>query len=388
MQNDEKISSLLRIYGQISGILCYDFDKGVMIMSRRGENIFKRKDGRWEARFVKEISVDGRKKYGSVYAKTYREVKEKQHAAIENNSRIFHENVNLTLIEIMREWLNSAKNQLKISTVRKYEQIIVNHISLIGNLPIKFITSEIIARFSERLLSSEKHLSRETVNQILVVLGIGLNFAKEHYNAVLPSVHLLKCAKKGVRVLSSSEVNILVEFLKNKPDVFSFGILLALFTGMRIGEICALKWENISADTIQICATMERLKTSSGTTEIVILPPKTATSNRVIPIPKTLVYEIEKRRKEDGFVLVQENGKPVEPRLLQSKFAKISAQCGLSNVHFHTLRHTFATRCIEVGVDIKTLSEILGHSDVKTTLNKYVHSSLELKKISMDKLVI
>ena len=357
-------------------------------MSRRGENIFKRKDGRWEARFVKEISVDGRKKYGSVYAKTYREVKEKQHAAIENNSRIFHENVNLTLIEIMREWLSSAKNQLKISTVRKYEQIIDNHISLIGNLPIKFITGEIIARFTERLLSSEKQLSRETVNQILVVLGIGLNFAKEHYNAVLPSVHLLKCAKKGVRVLSSSEVNILVEFLKNKPDIFSFGILLALFTGMRIGEICALKWENISADTIQICATMERLKTSSGTTGIVILPPKTATSNRVIPIPKTLVYEIEKRRKEDGFVLVQENGKPVEPRLLQSKFAKISAQCGLSNVHFHTLRHTFATRCIEVGVDIKTLSEILGHSDVKTTLNKYVHSSLELKKISMDKLVI
>lgn len=354
-------------------------------MSRRGENVFKRRDGRWEARYVREITLDGRKKYGSVYAKTYREVKEKQRVLIEQPQQGSQKISGKTLMQIMEEWLNSAKNQLKISTLQKYSSIIQNHISQIGNLPIKFVTNEVISQFTDSLL---EQLSRETVNQILIVLGMGFNFAKAQYNAVLPDIHLLKCAKPGVRVLSISEQNALVNYLRSCGDIFAFGILLALFTGMRVGEICALKWENISAETIRICATMQRLKSSLGKTEVVILPPKTECSNREIPIPKTLIFELEKRRKIGGFVLVQANGNPVEPRLLQSRFSRIVGACGLSDVHFHTLRHTFATRCVEAGVDIKTLSEILGHSDVKTTLNRYVHSSLELKKSCLDKLAI
>lgn len=157
---------------------------------------------------------------------------------------------------------------------------------------------------------------------------------------------------------------------------------------MRIGEVCALRWKDVSEETIHICKTMQRLKTDSGKTEIIILPPKTASSNRVIPIPKVLLSALTERRRESGFVLLQNNGKLVEPRLLQYRFTKMAKACGLENAHFHTLRHTFATRCIEAGVDAKTLSEILGHVDVKTTLNRYVHSSLELKKNCMDKLTL
>lgn len=119
-----------------------------------------------------------------------------------------------------------------------------------------------------------------------------------------------------------------------------------------------------------------------------ILPPKTASSNRVIPIPRALIPIIEQRRKTSGYVLVQENGNFTEPRQMQKKFAKIIKACGFEKATFHTLRHTFATRCIEAGVDVKTFSELLGHTDVKTTLNKYVHSSFELKKNSIDKLSI
>lgn len=357
-------------------------------MPRRGENIFKRKDGRWEARFVKEITIDGNKKYGSVYAPTYREVKAKQQLYI-NQPQLAEQRFQDKRLEmIMAEWLDENKNQLKISSYRKYQAIVQNHISQIGNLPIRHITDDTISQFTDSLLSQENLLSRETVNQILIVLGMGLDFAKERYKAIIPEIHLLKCAKQSIRVLSPLEQQILVKHLLEQDDVFSFGILIALYTGMRIGEVCALKWENISAETIHICKTMQRLKTDNNKTEVMILPPKTDSSDRVIPIPRALLSTIFERRKASGFILLQNNGKIVEPRLLQNKFAKIAEACKLENVHFHTLRHTFATRCIEAGVDIKTLSEILGHSDVKTTLNKYVHSSLELKQSCMDKLTL
>ena len=358
-------------------------------MPRRGENIFKRKDGRWEARYVKEITVDGKKKYGSVYAQTYSEVKAKQQLYISQPQLTLQKCKAPTLDLVMSEWLAKCKNQLKISTYQKYQTIIQNHISKqIGSLPINHITTDTISQFTDCLISDTNLLSRETINQILVVLSRGLEYAKEHYKTVCPEIHFLKCAKPSIRVLSLLEQQSLVGYLQGQSDVFSFGILLALYTGMRIGEICALQWEDISVETIWIKRTMQRLKTNTNKTEVMILPPKTASSDREIPIPQTLLSAIAERRKASGFVLLQVNGNIIEPRLLQNKFTKITKACGLSNAHFHTLRHTFATRCIEAGVDVKTLSEILGHSDVKTTLNKYVHSSMELKQNCMNKLTV
>lgn len=353
-------------------------------MPRRGENIFKRKDGRWEARYVKEIALDGTKKYGSVYAKTYREVKIKQQMCI-NEPQTGAEKSGLTVGRVMTEWLYESKNQLKISSYQKYSAIFTNHISRqIGELPLKYLTPHVIARFTDGLLSKE--LSRETVNLVLIVLGMGLTDAKEKYKAAVPEIHLLKTAKAQTRVFSESEQQTLVQHLLSQSDVFSFGILLALYTGLRIGEVCALKWEDITENTIHICKTMQRLKTAEGVTEVMILPPKTDSSDRIIPIPAALKSIIEHHRQESGYVLTKPNGKFTEPRLLQNKFAKCLAERGIAKANFHTLRHTFATRCIESGVDVKTLSELLGHSDVKTTLNRYVHSSFELKQRSVDKL--
>lgn len=358
-------------------------------MPRRGENIFKRKDGRWEARYIKEITVDGKKKYGSVYATTYREVKVKQQLYINQPQLALQKYQEKKLDSIMTEWLEECKKQLKISTYQKYQAIIQNHISKrIGSLPIKNISSDTVSHFTDCLISQKNRLSRETINQILIVLSMGFDFAQERYNANSPEIHFLKSTKPSIRVLSVLEQQSLVGYLSEKSDVFSFGILLALYTGMRIGEVCALQWEDISIETIRINKTMQRLKTDTNKTEVMILPPKTASSDREIPIPKALFTTIADRRRASGFVLLQNNGNFVEPRLLQNKFAKIVKACGLVNTHFHTLRHTFATRCIEAGVDVKTLSEILGHSDVKTTLNKYVHSSMELKQSCMDKLMV
>ena len=129
------------------------------------------------------------------------------------------------------------------------------------------------------------------------------------------------------------------------------------------------------------------MKDENGKSTIFIDSPKTFHSNRTIPIPLFLNTIIESKRSDsENYVIANESVKIIEPRLMQIKFKRMTEECGLENVTFHTLRHTFATRCVECGFDIKSLSEILGHSDVKTTLNKYVHSSMELKQANMNKL--
>lgn len=171
--------------------------------------------------------------------------------------------------------------------------------------------------------------------------------------------------------------------------------MLAMYTGLRIGEICALKWGDISTDngTVHICRTMQRLqKTDSdknpNKTEIKISSPKSDSSDRWIPMTENLRKMCISMQAEspDAYVLTGCCTQFMEPRSLQYRFSKYTGDCGINGITFHTLRHTFATRCVEVGFEIKSLSEILGHSDVKITLNKYVHSSEKLKKENMDKL--
>lgn len=351
-------------------------------MPRRGENIYKRKDGRWEARYVKEVSIDGTKKYGSVYAKTYGEVKVKQKQVMLTPS--FKENhYKITVAQVMNEWLDSNKAQIKISSYQKYKTVIDKHIqSELGFLEVQYMTKLTVQQYAESLL--EKGLSKTTVNDSLIILSMGLSFAQEKYNIHVPKVSLLKNQPKEMRVLTVEEQNVLVKYLLWKDDVYSFGMLLALFTGIRIGELCALTWDDIFESTISINKTVQRIKKGNAT-EVVLLPPKTKSSVRTIPIPQELSTLINKRRSY-GNVLQQDNGKPVEPRLLQIKFKKYTSECGIDNINFHALRHSFATRCIEIGFDVKTLSEILGHSDVKTTLNKYVHSTMTQKAKQMNML--
>lgn len=353
-------------------------------MPRRGESIYKRNDGRWEARYVKEITIDGKKKYGSVYAKTYAEVKAKQQQHILTPQFI---NINQygTLKTVMLEWLSVVKHNIRYSTFVKYEGIINNHIiPEMGNLSVKLITRANISAFTDKLI--QKNLAVSTINNILIVLGMGLAYAEEEYSIKCPKIITLKNEIKEMRVLSKVEEQTLIDYAIHSDDLYCFGILLSLFTGIRIGELCALEWCDIKDGKIYITKTMQRIKDESGKSVIMITTPKSEKSNRVIPIPKVINDIIEQHRTSKGYVIHQRNNKYIEPRLMQKKFREIASACNLENVHFHTLRHTFATRCVELGFDIKTLSEILGHSTVSTTLQRYVHSSFELKQNNMDKL--
>lgn len=362
-------------------------------MSRRGECIYKRKDGRWEARYVKELGIDGRKKYASLYAPTYKEAKEKQMYAMHNIAKKLTISANLCIKDITYEWLLSIKSQIKPSSYIKYENICKNHIiKNLGNISIYNINSATIQKFTIFLKENGRidggKLSDKTINDILIILSLIFKYAEEQHSANLPHIKGVRQEKKEARVLSNEEQKRLCAYCLNETDSYKFSILLALYTGIRIGELCALKWQDITDTYIIIDKTMQRLKTDNGDTHIFVTSPKSDCSKRIIPLPEFLKETINKMRKNGGYILATARSPYCEPRTMQHRFKETVEFLNMEGVTFHTLRHTFATRCVEAGFDIKTLSEILGHSDVKVTLNRYVHSSFELKQKNMQKLML
>lgn len=364
----------------------------------KGENIFKRKDGRWEARYIKGYELSGKVKYGYCYGKSYKEAKEKvikARAALANGISLSVPTSRHRFGYFCDEWFAFSKNRFKESTCVKYQAILEKHIkpSLGGCFPLAFHDT-LVERFANELLFEEE-LAPKTVRDILGVLRSILNYTAKRFPGVFPQVEIAypKEAKKEMRVLSKEEQTQFVNYLLRDMDNCKFGILLALLTGMRIGELCALRWENISLNenTIRISATMQRLKDMNqerpAKTKVVIGSPKSDTSIRTIPIGDDAAELCRRMNPQSpaAFVLT---GTPayMEPRTLQYRMGKYTGDCGLSGVHFHTLRHTFATRCVEVGFEIKSLSEILGHANTTITLDRYVHASMELKRDNMNKL--
>lgn len=286
--------------------------------------------------------------------------------------------------------------RVKESTYVKYFTIIENHIKpKLGRYIIHTLSSLLIEEFTRELLYKDG-LSPKTVKDILTLLHSIVTYIDRNYPGIMPRIEIIypKESKKEIRVLSREEQTAFMEYLLINIDEGKFGVLLALLTGMRIGEICALRWENVSLkeQTIKVCSTMQRIKNidknSQEKTKIIISNPKSNASTRIIPITTYTVNLCKswKVPNPSAFVLTGEVDRYIEPRTLQYKLRKYTKECGLEGVHFHTLRHSFATRCVELDFEIKSLSEILGHSSPHVTLERYVHSSLELKRNNMNKL--
>ena len=358
-------------------------------MPRQGEGIYHRKDGLWEARYVKGVNEYGKKKYGSVYAHSYREVKEKRQDIVSRLSTI-PQSVSvrkMTLNQLIEEWLYIKQGELKNSTFQKYNSFYNNHIKGgIGRYLLVHLTPVILKKYADDKLSPG--LTPQTINGILSFIGNCLKYANQQYG--IPQIHIsyLKTRKKEMRVLSSKEQKALVQFLIKDIDIYKAGVLLALYTGIRVGELCAIQWKDIENGTLKITKTMQRLsKGRAKGTELVINEPKTYSSNRIIPIPSFVNTEIEKFRRDGDFYLMSNDKHPIiEPRVMQYHFQRYISILNLPKANFHCLRHSFATMCIEQSFDLKSLSEILGHSNVQTTLNRYVHSSMELKLNNMERL--
>lgn len=326
-------------------------------MPRQEKNIYRRKDGRWEG--------DG------------------------------------TFGSLSKEWLIIKAPQLKASSVAKYSNLLDSYlIPEFGELQTSDITRSDIFHFSRELLVSggikSEGLNPKTVNAVLSLAKNILEYAKSEKGIGTADIrHIsVRQSQKQFRILSRDEQLRLSSFLCENPTPCHLGILLCLYTGLRIGEICALKWEDICLNEryIHVRRTMQRiqLKREQGEkrTEVIIQEPKSSCSVRKIPIPNEILILLQqaKRRGEEEFLLTGTADGFIEPRSMENHFKSAVRECGINDINFHALRHTFATRCVEIGFDIKSLSEILGHSSVSITLNRYVHPSMELKQKNMNML--
>lgn len=370
-------------------------------MPRKGENIYKRKDGRWEGRYVK--GRDGKKAiYGYVYSKSYSEVKKKlilkraEYAREENKSSTLALK-DLPFSELSEMWLNSIQASVKESTWIKYRNILkCSIVPQLGNTKLSEIDYSAVSGLCNDLMEpsgkDQSGLAAKTVADALSLTKSVIKYASRmKYMTDRTALDVsVKVKNAPLRVLSVQEQQILISEITEELDFTGLGIYICLFTGIRVGELCALTWDDISLENnmIHIHRTMQRIQTpdSDKKTTILIAEPKSQYSIRDIPIAGTLREKLIQQTVKEGYVLTGNKNKYVEPRTMQNRFKAIVERCGIWDAHFHTLRHTFATRCIEVGFDVKSLSEILGHANVSITLNRYVHPSMDLKQKNMDKL--
>lgn len=364
-------------------------------MPRQEKNIYLRKDGRWEGRFIKE-RVDGKIHYGYVFGKTYEEVERNLNvASFENNVSIYgHED---SFAKLANEWLLLGTPQLKTSSIAKYTNLLNLYLlPVFGDKQVSSILRSDIIQWSRELLTAggakDKGLAPKTVNSVLSLMRNILEFAAREKNIPIADTKdiSVKQPQKPMRILSRAEQQRLSGYLRENLTPCNMGILLCLYTGLRIGEICALTWEDILIEEqcLYIHQTMQRVQIKGNVerkTEVIILPPKSNCSIRRIPIPdeiRQLLLTIPKQDK--AYLLTGMVHSYVEPRNMENRFKAVTRECDISDINFHALRHTFATRCVELGFDVKSLSEILGHASVNITMNRYVHPSMELKQRNMN----
>ncbi len=356
-------------------------------MPRRGDNIHKRKDGRWEGRYISSREPNGKALYSSVYGKTYTEVKDKL-KQFQQQIPVLRTEVEATVDEITSKWLNDEiRTYKKYSTFVKYEYIYNNHIKPhIGDKMCSSVHTEDCIQLIEYeyLNYNTDKLSKSTISSIKNVLNQILKAGKIPVKISCKDIKLLEqkaYEQKQFKVFSKEEQEKLVKNLIYDLDSYKLGILICMLTGLRLGEICALKMSDIDLDkrVLYVRRTAQRIKIDNSIhkTKLITDEPKTRSSIRAIPICDMLFSILQTSESVDTFLV---NGNNImEPRTYQSFFKRFQESLSIQPINFHALRHTFATNCIENGMDIKCLSEILGHSDVQITLNRYVHPSYEQK---------
>ena len=350
---------------------------------------YQRKDGRWECR-VSMGNVNGKRMYKSFYGSTVQEAEYKMMISMQTEQPQ-NALTEMTVRELAAEWFYVTKNRIKESTAANYRMKLDKHIlPAFGEKNYSMLTAKDIYAFIERKMKSG--LSARYIADIIVLMKSIYRYACREYAVrnVLDSIIMPKRQRKEVRVLTKEEQRRLSAYLNTNRDLVTLGIAISLYTGLRIGELCALQWKDIDIrnKTITVCKTIQRIQSTNGKrrTKVVITEPKSANSNRTIPIPDCLISLISQFIGVPTTFVLSGNNKPVEPRTMQNRFKRVLDNANLPSINYHSLRHAFATGALEIGFDIKTLSEILGHSSVEVTLNRYIHSSMDRKRACMNML--
>lgn len=372
-------------------------------MSRRGENIHKRKDGRWEGRYRRGRDDNGRIIYGFVYGKTYREAKEKLWAMGGEQQTAPIKQKELEFRQLLYIWLKKNRPYHKRSTMDKYELLIETHIvPELGRIKISRISPDLLCDFSANKLErgrldGQGGLAPSYVRTMMLIIRSTLVYGAEEKicRPLNPPSIKIGNMQKTPDILDLREQRRLEAYLRRTEDGVGVGILLSLYMGLRIGEVCALSWEDMDLENriLYVRHTVMRIRNpyrpaaDSPHTLLVLEEPKTKCSLRCIPIPDRLISTLSKRKMDsDSNYVVSNQASFMSPRTYEYRFHRILEFAGIRSVNYHVLRHTFATRCVEAGADVKTISELLGHANVAVTLNIYVHSSIERKRAQIEKI--
>ena len=351
-------------------------------------SIYFRKDGRYEGRTYLGKGENGKRRYKSFYGATAEEVQRKyemMQLSITSNAPV----IKMTVGELAAEWLLSVQHHIKESTLANYRLKLVKHIlPCFGNLCIFSVGSKDIYAFINSKIAAG--LSVRYVSDILVLMKSIFKYAAREYGMknVFDGIAMPKKQQKEVRILTKDEESRLKMHISEKPSLVCMGIALTMYTGLRIGELCALQWSDIDLEsrTLTVRKTIQRIQNTNGLskTKLVITEPKSARSRRTIPIPECITIMLSRFKSADDVFLLTGKNMPMEPRALQYRFTRLLKKLELPHIHYHALRHCFSTSAIGLGFDVKTLSEILGHSSVELTMRLYVHSSFERKRSCMD----
>jgi len=361
-------------------------------MSKRGENIYKRKDGRWEGRY-KTVKPNGQVKYASVYAKSYTAVKEKLQSRKRDIANYNHNlpECQLTVENILQLWLENHKDNIKLSSYLRYKRLIDQHLLPgLGSLPLRELTAKKLSSFLKQKkqagrLDKKGGLAAKTISDMLAIIKSAVKMALSDYSisngAGLLEVKAPTFKQRQIETFSDYELQILTNYLLQDFTPSNAAILLCLNTGLRLGEVCALRWADIDfkAQTLSVRQSVQRV-TQNGKSILLFQTPKSETSKRTIPLTAEILLMLKSLQKANSKEYVFGGSCPLEPRTMQYRFASLLKKCGITRRNFHVLRHTFASRYVAAGADVKSLSEILGHSNVRITMQLYVHPTLAQKR--------
>ncbi|ASS49903.1 MAG: integrase [Candidatus Fluviicola riflensis] len=298
-----------------------------------------------------------------------------------------------TIAEIVVLWKADKKQYVKKSSFSAYTLLIENHLLTEFRDRHQLEESEIQAFVFRKL---EQGLSQKTVKDILIVLKMILKFGSKNkwieyqpFDLQFPTVR----EKHTVEVLSRTHQRKVMLHIQEHFTFRNLGVYICLSSGIRIGEICALTWEDIDTDNgvIKVRRTIQRIYTIEEDirkTELLLDTPKTKNSIREIPMSKELLKMLKPMKKivNNSFFVLTNDAKPTEPRTYRAYYKNLMEKLEIPALKFHGLRHSFATRCIESNCDYKTVSVLLGHSNISTTLNLYVHPNLEQKKKAIEQM--
>lgn len=386
-------------------------------MAKAGSNIYRRKDGRYEGRVLCGKTVYQKPHYISVYGRTLKEVKQKMKTAKEQDK--MRSEGDRLVADYAAEWMEKMRKRWKPTTYDIYQRLVDRYIvPVLGGYRVEEVDSSVLRAFAEEIPQiSGKQLTGPYLKYVCSLARQIMEYALQQNDLPLPppAVPQLQAKKRNVNLPGEREFEILRNWLvQNLEDETCLGILVAMYTGIRIGELCALQWKNIDVENgyIAISSNLQRVRIygnesgkdaespenkdgsetppegtadSAKKTQVCTQMPKTLQSIRTVPLPDGLQRILAQRRQPSECYLIPGTRYAwTDVRTLQYRFAGILKKCGLQPFRFHLLRHAFASRCIWQGCDIKSLSEVLGHSSTQITMNIYVHSSMQQKKNMMN----